>query len=191
MILILAEKIPQASLILPKVKQQMSTTSEKLYIAAGRDGDITEVISLLAQGVSINSVYGSSTALMGAAVYGRDEIISFLLERGADITVQNSTGWTALMVAAKEGKERAVSLLLCSGADPLVKDTYGRTALDRAKIMNKHGVVKIIEKYLRQVNVAIFTLGILMLTIIDQLFNSESQLEICKRSSLVVISSRI
>ncbi len=53
----------------------------------------------------------------------------FLIDRGADVTRQDSTGLTPLHLAAENGHESPVRLLLDRSADPNAKDFAGRTAL--------------------------------------------------------------
>ena len=52
-----------------------------------------------------------------------------LLQRGAEIDLQNSNGDTALMDAAGQGHERVVELLLQRGAEINLQDSDGDTAL--------------------------------------------------------------
>lgn len=62
-------------------------------------------------------------------------MVSFLLERGADIRARNEgTGWTALHAAAFQEHGKAVRVLLDRGADPKVTDTEGRSPIDYASI---------------------------------------------------------
>ena len=46
-----------------------------------------------------------------------ERVVELLLQRGAEIDLHNSVGWTALMYAADNGHERAVELLLQRGAE--------------------------------------------------------------------------
>ena len=57
------------------------------------------------------------TLLMDAAENGHERVAELLLQRGAEVNLQNSDGWTALMQAAINGHERVVELLLQRGAD--------------------------------------------------------------------------
>ncbi|KAI0421251.1 ankyrin repeat-containing domain protein [Xylaria grammica] len=59
-----------------------------------------------------------------------DDIISTLLENGADVNARDSYEQTALHLAVKGNKTEAiVSCLLSGGADPNIKDAEGNTAV--------------------------------------------------------------
>ncbi|MEC9476508.1 MAG: ankyrin repeat domain-containing protein [Planctomycetota bacterium] len=62
------------------------------------------------------------------------EIVSLLLEKGAEIEAKDNDGWTPLMSAAGFSKTpEIVTLLLDAGADALAKDKAGKKAIDHAK----------------------------------------------------------
>eukprot|EP01041_Mallomonas_annulata_P004239 gene4239-8433_t len=75
--------------------------------------------------------YGSS-ALGGAAFFGKTEIIEYLLRRGADISIKSKNGYTSLMGAACCDHYEAVSLLIDFGAPINTANNSGHSALDRA-----------------------------------------------------------
>jgi ankyrin repeat protein len=55
---------------------------------------------------------------------------TLLIERGADVNLQDSDGNTALMEAVLMDSEAVVRKLLESGADKTLKNSNGRSALD-------------------------------------------------------------
>ena len=81
------------------------------------------------QEVDINSktVMGT-TALIAAASYGHKGLIKMLLERGANVQMENWYG-TALHCAAESGKVKALLDVLPLDFDIDVRNAYGRTAL--------------------------------------------------------------
>ncbi|KAL5515199.1 hypothetical protein EMCRGX_G000331 [Ephydatia muelleri] len=52
------------------------------------------------------------TALMWASGWGHMECVKVLLDRGADVNMQDKNGWTALMKASKSGHMECVKVLL-------------------------------------------------------------------------------
>jgi len=71
----------------------------------------------------------SMSALMRASWYGYTEIITLLLEKGADVNAKNDEGMTALMCASVYGYTEIITLLLKKGADINATDEDGKTAL--------------------------------------------------------------
>jgi ankyrin repeat protein len=69
------------------------------------------------------------TALHLAARGGHEILAKILLERGADIDEESSTGETALFMAVKAGHGAVAKLLLEGGASVQEKSGQGRTAL--------------------------------------------------------------
>ena len=74
---------------------------------------------LVLQGANVNSYnrLTGSTSLHEAAERGQIEMMTLLLDNGADIESQNNRGFTPLFSAAKSGKLEAVKLLLERGAN--------------------------------------------------------------------------
>ena len=54
--------------------------------------------------------YGS-TALMNAATVGDEEVVSVLLDHGADVSITNDEGETALMIATSYEADEIIRLL--------------------------------------------------------------------------------
>jgi hypothetical protein len=90
------------------------------------------------------------TPLHVAAFYGHVEVVELLLEHGADPNIQDKYGDTLLHWAASKGRVDVVKLLLAHGANPTVKDKDGKTPLDIAREEGYHGIVSLIEEWLRR-----------------------------------------
>ncbi|MCJ1238656.1 hypothetical protein MMC14_006647 [Varicellaria rhodocarpa] len=73
------------------------------------------------------------TALSMTAAKGHDEVVKFLLEKGANIDTINEKGRTPLMEAALCGRPAVVKRLVRAGASINIKDRSGCTALDLAR----------------------------------------------------------
>ena len=75
---------------------------------------------------------GEEPALWNACWSEDEELVSLLLEFGADPQCQDVSGWTPLMCAAMENEGGMCSLLLEAGADRDARDEDGMSALDHA-----------------------------------------------------------
>lgn len=80
--------------------------------------------------------------LIYAATNGYHEIVTFLLDSGANINVTTDNGTTALMMAVRGSHYDTVKLLLARGANLQASNEAGETALDWA---NKKGHSKIMQ----------------------------------------------
>ena len=84
---------------------------------------------LLHKGYDINFETGGTTPLSGASNGGHEEMVRFLLSKGADLNRKNGiSGESALMSAAEMGQLGTVKVLLSSGAEPCATDKEGHTA---------------------------------------------------------------
>ena len=83
-------------------------------------------------------------ALIEASVNGHANIVSLLLDSGADVNA-NINGTTALMWASINGCEANVKLLLDRGADVNAIDEEGKTALMYAKEEKHSEIISILE----------------------------------------------
>jgi ankyrin repeat protein len=101
-----------------------------IYSSNANRGYISRVQSLLEQGANINTrdeKNHGTPILSNAAALGRNELVSLLLSKGADIEVRDRLGKTPLMYAAGVGQVSTVQLLLSKGADKNSTDRNGYT----------------------------------------------------------------
>jgi ankyrin repeat protein len=109
-------------------------------LKAVREGDDKKIREVLGQNSNVfNAKIGDGTtgtesgvrrwtALHLAARGGHEILAKILLERGADIDEESSTGETALFMAVKAGHGAVAKLLLEGGASVQEKSGQGRTA---------------------------------------------------------------
>ena len=84
------------------------------------------IILLTRFGKKIDSVFPAMTA---ACLYGRQDVVACLIERGASMKVQNARGLSPLLCAASAGHWQLVDVALEQGAPLEQTDKRGRTAL--------------------------------------------------------------
>ncbi|XP_070827017.1 ankyrin repeat and protein kinase domain-containing protein 1 [Chaetodon trifascialis] len=85
------------------------------YTVASRDAESVEHVLSLGADVNCMTTKGY-TPLIIAVLHRLHDIISLLLEHGADATQGDEDQWTALHFAAQNGDDRTVRLLLDKGA---------------------------------------------------------------------------
>lgn len=113
----------------------LEATSSALF-AAAQLGDIAAIKRLLAAGVDVNSWNtgaGGWTALVIAAVSGHEDVVTTLLDAGADVDARSEGGATPLMAAALTGQSAVAEALISAGADTKAANASGVTALHIAK----------------------------------------------------------
>ncbi|KAJ6282174.1 hypothetical protein J3E71DRAFT_174259 [Bipolaris maydis] len=101
------------------VGQYLSTSAEKRLFLTGKDEN------------------GDTTLIM-AATEKNHEMVSLLLQNGADANAINNNGRTALMEAALWGRIENVKALLSVNANKHLKDHEGRCAMDLAQPARKN-----------------------------------------------------
>ncbi|KAK0759737.1 hypothetical protein N5P37_007925 [Trichoderma harzianum] len=80
---------------------------------------------------------GNTTLIMAAAEKS-DEMVSLLLQKGADVDATNNNGRSALMEAALWGRLRSVKALLESNASKSAKDCHGRNNVPERNSDRRH-----------------------------------------------------
>jgi ankyrin repeat protein len=83
-----------------------------------------------------------TTAAEPSEVY--EEIIRLLLNKGADVNIQDNSGKTALMIAVKNKNMEIIKLLLKKHADIKAKDNKGRTVLIIASDKDNEEIVELL-----------------------------------------------
>ena len=122
------------------------SNAKKEFLKSIKRGDVEATKSFLAEGMSPNARdrWDHYTALMTASNYGHVEIVSILLDSGADIDGRNRNGNTSLMQAASSGHADVVRFLLAKGADVNAKSEDDDTALMYAVWDGHIEIVKIL-----------------------------------------------
>ena len=114
-------------------------------LAAAAMGDLALVSDFVKTGGADVRDARGRTPLMKAAGRGHTQVVSFLIDQGADVNAKTTSGWTSLLNAAKEGQKDVVSILLQKGANIEAKDDLDeRTSLSWAAAEGHVEVVAIL-----------------------------------------------
>ncbi len=112
----------------------IKSDNEELIIELNKDEpNFSKIVKLIDKGYDVNTKctkYGD-TALIKAARKNYSNYIIKLIERDADVNIQNFKGKTALYVAINNTSSIAIYILIKAGADPNIKNIKGNTTLHR------------------------------------------------------------
>ncbi|KAK9298691.1 hypothetical protein QLX08_008058 [Tetragonisca angustula] len=115
--------------------------------------ELERVLQLLDAGINVNSwdSHGSkNTPLHWAACYGNKDIVTCLIDRGADVNAVNGCGATPLHDAVNRGDVAICQELLQAGANPLVRATKGtfagKSPYDLSR--GKHSLHSFLQRFL-------------------------------------------
>ena len=98
-------------------------------IDAVKARDVAQVRSLLAAGEQVDETVRGDYPLNVAALFGPAEMVTVLLEAGADIEQPGRGGLRPLHNAVMSGRKETVELMLQKGAMVDAKDSKGRSPL--------------------------------------------------------------
>lgn len=124
----------------------MSMSQEKVnerLIKAIKDKDIKKVKELVAKGADVNyqKHEHSWSHLMQASYQANHELMTILLDFGADVNFQNISKDTALIKSLPYGDAQTIKLLVDAGADVQQKNVVGESALASASYHNRIKVI--------------------------------------------------
>uniref|UniRef100_A0A6B2KX02 Uncharacterized protein n=1 Tax=Arcella intermedia TaxID=1963864 RepID=A0A6B2KX02_9EUKA len=113
---------------------RLTSSKDIDFLNSVRCGKIFKVLRLLAQGANINYKEEEKgwTALHFATKNKDGVLMSFLIQNGSTMSIQDSSGSTPLHIAAKCCLVESLAILLRYGGDCSIKDKNGKTPLDYA-----------------------------------------------------------
>jgi ankyrin repeat protein len=136
----------EASTARTELEQMGYTYNESNFIESSKKGDIKAVKMFLAEKIDVNAQNERGfTALMRAAEYQRTDVVTFLLENGADVNIKNKRNdRTALMEASSSGNIVIIKQLVERGAEINAKTNTNSTALHFAAMWGHVEAVKLL-----------------------------------------------
>ena len=114
-------------------------------IEAAEQGDLARVKAIISAGTNINQRRdGGQTALLAATINKQIDIVSYLLEKGADPDLADVTGQSPIFWAAENKHPEMVRTLIEHGADVNAKTGAGEVALTRAVVHHNVTIVQLL-----------------------------------------------
>jgi ankyrin repeat protein len=111
---------------------------------ASERGETASVKLLVERGANVDARTFQWTAVLLAARKARDEIVTFLIQSGADVNVEDYHGRTALHWVVMYGGRATARLLADKGANINATDRWGKTALMWAIEKNRIKTVRVL-----------------------------------------------
>ncbi len=126
---------------------QIDSLGQSALIAAVSHNSLDIAKLLLDHKANPNLPDGSgwTPLIYGAYFGGSAELLTELLNHGADINARNDRGVTALFLASAAGHEEQVKFLLSHGADPGIESTAGYTPLRIAQLRGQGKIVALLQ----------------------------------------------
>ncbi|XP_077293667.1 myotrophin [Arctopsyche grandis] len=99
-----------------------------------KNGDIDEVRSIVdVQKINVNEAIDGRVPLHYAADYGQKDVLTYLLDKGANPNVVDKHGISVLLAAIWEGHTDCVQILLKNGASKTGVTPDGMSYMDAAE----------------------------------------------------------
>ena len=120
-------------------QRQNAALGMQLYTAA-LSGNTERVRELLDQGVTVDFRVNTFTPLFAASHYGHSEVVTLLLDRGADVNATEDNGFSILILSAFIGQLDVVQILAARGANIHYMPNAGYSALLWAALFDRLSV---------------------------------------------------
>ncbi len=113
-----------------------------LYATAYEQIGIVKELLALNANIHARDTYFANTPLMLACLTGNIEIVTLLLEHGAEINIENNFGLTPFFIAIEQNNEELISLLLAHNVDIHQENYHNTTSLMVASFFGNLNLVK-------------------------------------------------
>ncbi|WP_109434746.1 MULTISPECIES: ankyrin repeat domain-containing protein [Aquimarina] len=118
-------------------------THSLLHIAIAR-GELDKINLELDRNTNINCLAGDGLSTLQWAITADSNVLSLLLDKGANPNTKSTEGATPIMNAVQSNKVEHLNILIENKADLNAKDNRGFTALHRASEMGHQEIVRIL-----------------------------------------------
>ncbi|TSE05591.1 ankyrin repeat domain-containing protein [Aquimarina algiphila] len=118
-------------------------THSLLHIAIAR-GELDKINLELDRNTNINCLAGDGLSTLQWAITADSNVLSLLLDKGANPNTKSTEGATPIMNAVQSNKVEHLNILIENKADINAKDNRGFTALHRASEMGHKEIVRIL-----------------------------------------------
>lgn len=95
----------------------------------------------------VNEAQGGESLLQHAVKNGHLSMVKLLVDRGADINIQDESGNTALHYAAANGKKDVLKFLLENNADPQLVNVKEQKAIDYSNIKGFNEITALLIQF--------------------------------------------
>lgn len=98
-----------------------------------KNGDVAAIEKVLKESnpkIDDEALCNGRPAIVSAADYGQTEVVTFLLDNGANVNAKDKHGITPLLAAIWENHTATVRILLARGADKTQKSISGKSYCD-------------------------------------------------------------
>lgn len=112
---------------------------------AARANDLIAVKDALKAGADPNAAYNTTTALHLACKGGMMELANLLLQSGANVNAQTSSGWTAMHFAVNGENLELIRLLRAFGGKADIVNEWLKTPFDLAKDKENATMIKLLQ----------------------------------------------
>ncbi|XP_031632449.1 poly [ADP-ribose] polymerase tankyrase-2-like [Contarinia nasturtii] len=96
--------------------------------------------------MNVESKHVRYKPIHNAAMYGNTDVVEYLIEKGAEVNVENEWHETPLYKAASEDHVDTIKLLIEKGANPFVRNDENRTAREKAASSGYSEAAKLLEE---------------------------------------------
>lgn len=112
-------------------------------------GEVAEYLFFKGADLNAAATNGTGyTALTGAVASGHGQIVSWLLENGANSNYRYGAGYSPLITAAANGRLEIVKILIDHGADVQAKTDDGKTAVSIAEERGHAAVAEFLQHHI-------------------------------------------